>query len=118
MSRLALKITAIHGTTLLLEDRRVPQIEVRPEWSALHDPEVGGYYIIGDEGHATFSATLPDDVPAPAERVDPARLVHPADHFNYDWLQQWFEVFYAQSEALKAEIADLKALQGARHGQA
>lgn len=111
MSRLALKIAAIHGTTLLLEDRRVPVIDVRPEWIALYEPEAGGYYLIDDDGRATFSAELPENVPAPAERVDPVRLVHPSDHFNYDWLQAWLEVFHAQGEAMRAEMAALKVMK-------
>lgn len=116
MSRLALKIAAIHGTTLLFEDRRVRQIDVRSEWIALHDPDVGGYYLIDDDGRATFALTLPDDVPAPPAVDVAMRVVHPADHFQYDWLQKWLELFYAQGEAmlashdaLKAEIAELKA---------
>lgn len=122
MSRLALKITAIHGTTLLLGDRRVPQIEVRPDWIALHEPEAGGYYLIDDGGHASFSAMLPDDVPAPPAPTVEAHVVHPLDHFQYDWLQKWLEVFYAQGEALlasheamKSELAVLKARVDAAH---
>lgn len=108
MSRLALKIAAIHGTTLLLEDRRIPQIDVRADWIALNEPEQGGYYVVDDDGRAAFCATLPDDVPAPPEQVVPGRVVHPEDHFNYAWLQEWLEVFHAQGEALRAEVAELK----------
>lgn len=48
----ASKIHAINGTVLNLDPG---QLEQSAEWFAKHNPQVGGYYVVYEDGYASYS---------------------------------------------------------------
>jgi len=62
----ALKIAAViiddhdsystgHGATIVPEDRRYAPLRVDYEYLRKHDPKPGGYYVVYDDGYASWS---------------------------------------------------------------
>lgn len=71
----ALKIRAvvstIHGPTLDFTDRPDDALVVGEAWVARHRPEAGGYYVVYEDGYASFS---------PAAAFESGYTLIPADH--------------------------------------
>lgn len=50
----ALKILGIEGTTLVVEKPYAP-VEMGLSWMEWHKPEVGGYYVVYENGYGSYS---------------------------------------------------------------
>jgi hypothetical protein len=50
-----LSVASSYGAMLTLNSEAVPAIEVAAEWMIKHKPEVGGYYVVYEDGYASYS---------------------------------------------------------------
>lgn len=51
----ALQISEVGVTDLHFEESGFESVNVGPSWMTRHNPHVGGYYVVYDDGYTSFS---------------------------------------------------------------